>query len=125
MFCTFGWLYNRVQNYISLFCFLTYVYFHTEGVLKQLNLGPEVLKSLDTIDIQNPSPKLKTVTVAFMFLYCHLFGVSMALFGTEQLKKVVKRERPNRILTVRRMCNMRKREKGMSMPSGDSASCAL
>lgn len=84
-----------------------------------------MLKSFDTEDIQNPSPRLKTVTVAFMFIYCHIFGLSMVLLGTERMKKFFKRERPTRILTVRRMCNMRKREKGMSMPSGDSASCAL
>jgi membrane-associated phospholipid phosphatase len=48
------------------------------------------------------------------------------VFGvTQQLKVVFTRERPTAIPGIYRICNMRAREHGKSMPSGDAACCAF
>ena len=55
-----------------------------------------------------------TVTLAIMGLF--LILLPKAIFG---------RERPTRIVSVRRILNMRDLEHGKSMPSGDAMACAF
>jgi membrane-associated phospholipid phosphatase len=62
----------------------------------------------------------------FHLIYYSLGLLVLIVFLVLPLKYLTDRDRPNRIKTVTRICNMRDLENGTkSMPSGDSAACAF
>ena len=68
----------------------------------------------------------KTQVMIFMLVYTLLTMGFLILVLVLPLKKLVGRDRPNRVKTVKRLCNLRDKENGnKSMPSGDSAAAAF
>ena len=66
----------------------------------------------------------KVKLIAFLQVYM-VVGISLLVFVfTMPLKTFFGRERPSRITSVKRICNMRDKEKNKSMPSGDTLACA-
>lgn len=59
-----------------------------------------------------------------MFVYVVLTLIILIVFMILPLKAFFGRERPTRITSVFRLCNMRDLEHGKAMPSGDSAAGA-
>lgn len=62
---------------------------------------------------------------AFHILYAVLTCLGILTVTVVILKKIVGRERPTKVASKSRICNMRDREHGKSMPSGDSAAAAF
>lgn len=63
--------------------------------------------------------------VSFALLYTLITALAMTFVLVVPLKALGGRERPTRIPTVHRYCNMRILERGKSMPSGDAAAAAF
>ena len=59
-----------------------------------------------------------------MFIYVLISLTILIVFLVLPLKALVGRERPTRITSVFRLCNMRDLEHGKAMPSGDAAAGA-
>ena len=56
----------------------------------------------------------------FFFIYVLVSCLTIVLCVIATGKILLQRDRPTRVRNVYRLCNMRDREKGKSMPSGDS-----
>ena len=61
----------------------------------------------------------------FSAVYMTCTILTQTLIVILPLKALLGRDRPQRIKSVRRICNMRDIEHGKSMPSGDAAACAF
>lgn len=83
-------------------------------------LKPEELDSIDMSLAWN-RVKLSLVLCLYQIVTC----LSMVFLVTSPLKMVCGRERPTHLPHKNRWCNMREREHGKSMPSGDAAACAF
>lgn len=83
------------------------------------------LKELESpqLDMNKTGP-LATL-VLFLVTYVLITSLSMTCAIVLPLKALGGRERPIRVPTVHRYCNMRMLEHGKSMPSGDAAACAF
>jgi len=62
----------------------------------------------------------------FFLLYCTVSLAAVTLFIIVPLKKIIGRDRPEKIKGVKRVCNMRDLEHGnKSMPSGDTLAASF
>jgi len=70
--------------------------------------------------------KFKVKLGMFTVSYAMVCLFVIIVFGSVPLKILLGRERPTRIRSTKRICNMREREKGTkSMPSGDATAAAF
>ena len=75
------------------------------------------------IDMTTGLNKAKLVAIAEIYALVTCLGI--VVITVSLLKWAIGRERPTVVQGVKRLCNMREREHGMSMPSGDSAAAAF
>lgn len=75
------------------------------------------------LDMNATGPLAKLVL--FVITYTLISALAMTFALVVPLKAIGGRERPIRIPTVNRLCNMRMLEHGKSMPSGDAAAATL
>ena len=78
---------------------------------------------MEVIDMTELENRLKLA--ALLILYMFVSFMSMVLLVVHPLKMLLGRERPSHLPQKNRWCNMRAREKGKSLPSGDAAACAF
>ena len=99
-------------------------------VINRCNLGEERLKSLGFVtdghgNITDPQPFWVFWRLAFIVLaFLTVTLLSAVIFLVVILKKVIGRHRPSNLLFLKRHLDMRSREPGKSMPSGDTLAAA-
>ena len=95
------------------------------SVLSSKNNGADGLLTTEDLAGLPKNSSNQAKMALFMVIYQLVTCLGMTLVVTLPLKALCGRERPTRITSVYRYCNMRDREHGKSMPSGDAAAAAF